>query len=62
MKLFSELDVSVTLTGAEWTAVLARLLRQALSPEGERVFETASKKMQGQLLEACKVAPQETQS
>jgi hypothetical protein len=52
MKPFSQREVSVTLTGAEWTALLARLLRQPLSEEGERVCLVAASKMKRQLLDA----------
>lgn len=54
MKPFSQREVSVTLTGAEWTAILARLLLHELSAEGERVYLDAVAKMQVQLLDASK--------
>jgi hypothetical protein len=52
MKPFSQREVSVTLTGAEWTALMARLLRQPLSDEGERVRRDAARKIKRQLLDA----------
>jgi hypothetical protein len=54
MKPFSQREVSITLTGAEWTAILARLLLHELSAEGERVYLDAVAKMQVQLLDASK--------
>jgi hypothetical protein len=52
MKPFSQREVSITLTGAEWTALMARLLRQPLSDEGERVRRDAARKIKRQLLDA----------
>jgi hypothetical protein len=55
-KPFSERDVTVTLTGAQWVTVLGRILRLDLSPEGERTYHEATKRMEKQILAANKEA------
>ena len=52
MKPFQKRDVPVTLTGEEWTALLARMVRVELSPKGSLVFQKACTKLQKQLLAA----------
>ena len=47
-------DVAVTLTGEEWTALLARTLRQEMSPLGAKIYNRAAGKLQAQLLASSK--------
>lgn len=54
---FPEMDVPVTLTGEEWTAVLGRLLRRELSPKGAKIYNGACTKLQEQLLAASNANP-----
>jgi hypothetical protein len=54
---FPETDVPVTLTGEEWTTVLARMIRADLSPKGRAVYHAATKKLQAQLLAASNANP-----
>jgi hypothetical protein len=50
---FPEAEVPITLTGAQWTAVLARLVRPgALSEYGQRVYREATERLQKQMLAA----------
>jgi hypothetical protein len=51
---FPKMDVPVTLTGEEWTAVLARLIRRELSPEGAKIYNRATGKIQDQILAASR--------
>lgn len=53
---FPAMDVTITLTGTEWTAVLARLVRRELSPEGAKIYNAAAGKMQEQLLAASRAS------
>jgi hypothetical protein len=52
---FSQREVAVVLTGAEWFALLARLLRKPLSDKGRRVYVSAAEKLKGQLSKASGV-------
>ena len=54
---FPDMDVSVTLTGEEWTTFLARFCGKSLSAKGEKIFHNASKKLQQQLLAASRANP-----
>jgi hypothetical protein len=49
---FGKTDVSVTLTGEEWFAILARLVNRPLSKQGAATYNKATEKMQVQLLAA----------
>lgn len=54
---FPEMDVPVTMTGEEWTALLGRLVRRPLSPKGEITYKRATEKLQAQLLAASNANP-----
>lgn len=54
---FPDMDVSVTLTGEEWTALLAKLTSRGLSAKGIRVYDSAARKLQAQLLAASNANP-----
>lgn len=65
MATFSEADVSVTLTGEEWFAILARLdaairgqskLNAALSAKGAVAYNRGMEKLQKRLVEASELA------
>jgi hypothetical protein len=61
---FSKLDVTVTLTGEEWFALLSRLDGRSLSPKGMKVWATAARELQIQILNAnmqaaCKASLQQ---
>lgn len=65
MATFSEADVSVTLTGEEWFAILARLdaairgqsrLSAALSAKGAAAYNRGMEKLQKRLVEASEPA------
>jgi hypothetical protein len=49
---FSKTDVTVTLTGEEWFALLARIAKRPLSPEGAAIYHDATIKLQQQILAA----------
>jgi hypothetical protein len=52
MQRFGKIPVSVTLTGEEWTALIARITGRELSPTGSRVYREAARKLSAQLEEA----------
>ena len=54
---FPDMDVSVTLTGEEWTVLIARWIRKPLSEKGEAIYHNASKKLREQLLAASDTNP-----
>jgi hypothetical protein len=54
---FPDMDVSVTMTGEEWTALLGRLISRELSKKGERVYLSATTKLKNQLLAASDANP-----
>lgn len=47
---FGKTDVTVTLTGEEWFALLARITKRSLSPEGASIYNTAVGKLSQQIL------------
>jgi hypothetical protein len=47
---FGKTDVTVTLTGEEWFALLARIAKRPLSPEGARIYKVAVGKLQQEIL------------
>jgi hypothetical protein len=49
-KTFAETNVVVTLLGAEWFAVIAKLAGKPLSDSGEALYLSASRKMQAQII------------
>ena len=51
---FPKRDVSITMTGEEWVALLALALRQELSTHGKDVALKATRKFGKQLLERQK--------
>jgi hypothetical protein len=51
-KRFGKTPVSITLTGEEWFALLARIDGRELSPKGSRIYRDASKKLCAQLGDA----------
>ena len=56
MREFSKARIAITLTGAEWTVLLARLINRELSPQGAKIYNDAAGKLKAQLLrasEAC---------
>jgi hypothetical protein len=50
MKPFPKRDVTVTLTGEEWTTLLARMINRELSAKGAKVYRQATTKLQQQIL------------
>lgn len=54
---FSDMDVPVTLTGSEWTALLGKLTSRGLSPKGVKLYNQAAVKLQTQLLAASNANP-----
>ena len=46
---FFEREITITLTGAEWFAYIARVLGKPLSAEGARLYSQAGEKIQQQL-------------
>jgi hypothetical protein len=53
---FSKMDVTVTLTGEEWFAIVSRLARKELSRKGAQVYLSAQDKLQEQLSAASEAA------
>ena len=53
-KPFHKRRVTVTLTGEEWTTLLARILHRELSLKGEQVYRKAADKLNKQLMKASK--------
>ena len=53
---FSKRDVEITLTGAQWVTILARLIPVKLSPAGERLSKRAQRLLQEQLLEQQRIS------
>jgi hypothetical protein len=49
---FGNHDVPITLTGAQWIALLGRIVGRDLSPAGVREYREATEKLQAQLLAA----------
>lgn len=49
---FPDMNVPVTLTGEEWTTLLARIAGRSLSAKGCRVYNSAARKLKDQLLAA----------
>jgi hypothetical protein len=49
MSRFGKAKVTVTLTGEEWFALLARITRRELSPKGSRVYRQAADKICAQI-------------
>jgi len=49
---FSKLDVTVTLSGEEWFAVLSRIAGRDLSLKGAKIYNAAAGKLQTQILAA----------
>lgn len=56
MTAFPKADVPVTLTGEEWTTVLAKLAGRPLSKIGAGIWKSAATKMQAQILAASNAA------
>lgn len=57
-KPFPQADVSVTLTGYEWTAILGRIVRpHDLSDFGREQYQEATRKLREQLLAASELHP-----
>lgn len=54
---FPDMDVPVTLTGEEWTALLGRMVDKRLSKKGETIYRNACMKLQSQLLAASNANP-----
>jgi hypothetical protein len=54
---FPDMDVPVTLTGEEWTTLLARIAGYPFSNKGEAVYKTATDKLTKQLLDASNANP-----
>jgi hypothetical protein len=50
---FEKAPVTVTLTGEEWFAIMAQLLRRDLSKKGERIAIEARGKIAGQISDAA---------
>ena len=53
---FSKQQVSVTMSGEEWVALIARVLNKPLSKRGEKVYQEAQLRLTHQLREASKAA------
>jgi hypothetical protein len=53
MKEFSKREVTVTLLGEEWAAVLAKACGKPLSVHGRQVYVAAAQKLGDQLLAAA---------
>jgi hypothetical protein len=51
---FSKRQIAITMSGAEWVALIARVIDKPLSEAGVRVYEQAQKKMIKQLRAASK--------
>jgi hypothetical protein len=49
---FPDAEIPITLTGSQWTAVLARIVRRSLSDKGQRLYREAATRLQTQLLAA----------
>lgn len=49
---FSKLDVTVTLSGEEWFALMCRLDGRGLSNKGLKLYKSACAKLQTQVLAA----------
>jgi hypothetical protein len=47
---FSKHDVTVTLTGEEWFALLCRLGGRSLSAKGSKIYDAATSKLQSQIV------------
>lgn len=54
MESFADTPIAITLTGAEWFAILAKLADKPLSDDGRRHYQTAGDSMTKQLKEAAK--------
>lgn len=57
---FPEAEVSVTMTGAEWTALLGRIAGYSFSASGRSIYRSAAKKLQEQLTAASHKNPSTT--
>lgn len=55
---FSERNITVTLTGAQWFALLARIGGRELSAKGAREYREATERLQKQLLAQKSDPPQ----
>ena len=55
---FGKQNVTVTLTGEEWFAIIATGAGKSLSPEGRKIYRTAAKKMGEQVVAASNAAAQ----
>ena len=51
---FPQAEITITLTGEEWTVILARCCGQAFSMKGRATYALASDKLGRQLLAAQK--------
>lgn len=56
MESFGKRNVTVTLTGEEWFAIILKEPDRPLSVDGERIWRAAAKKMGDQVVAASKVA------
>jgi len=54
---FPDMEIPVTMTGEEWTVLLACIAKMPLSAKGEMIFFNASNKLQEQLLAASRANP-----
>lgn len=60
--VFSNMDVTVTMKGEEWFALLARIIGRDLSAKGARTYNTAAGRMQEQILAASRESLKPTQT
>lgn len=56
---FSKSDITVTLTGEEWFAIMVKLARKPLSPYGRRCLQRAQKRLGDQLAGTAATFPRE---
>ena len=54
---FSDMDVSVTMKGEEWFALLARIERVPLSAKGAKAYNRGMTKLQKQIVAVAKANP-----